>query len=130
MNARHPPKLMSFDEATEAIVLLCREFDIEAPVISWSGRAKRGRYYSKHQRIALGPNCWRGVEYSMLHEFAHHLQYTRGGKMHDEKFWTALRDVTTAWFGNPAKYHWHSEYKTGQKIAAGLGILNHREMFA
>lgn len=103
-------------EILEASKLLCSVFGIPEPKIEIKPRSKCGVYNHRLQRIRVGQNAWRGIMTSFLHEFAHHLTEirTRGAAINDPHglaFRHALLDVAEAWYGDPAKYSWSTEYK-------------------
>lgn len=105
---------MTREEATEAITLLAKEFRIQRPRLFWTRKASRGRARYRKYVITSGPNCWRGTEQSLIHEFAHMLTYKRYGAhvaQHGEEFRYCLWHVVIAWFGNPSRYAWDNEYK-------------------
>src|SRR5258708_5287487 len=101
---------------------LAHYFGIPKPKLSWSNRATVGRAWMLHNKIALGPKCWRGATNSLLHEFAHILQGRRlfaGKQMHNgsighgQDFITALFDTVEYYFkGDQTRYGWLSEYRS------------------
>lgn len=79
---------MTKDDADIALRLLCSELGVPRPVLSWTLRAKRGRYYRggaidplRRGRVAVGPRCWRGAEAALIHEIAHHVAAERGREL-------------------------------------------------
>lgn len=85
-------------------------------------RGRRG-WYSKPNRIAIGRNAWREHTITLLHEFAHHLEFCRNGDQLAEKnvahgpfFVRCLFDVAEAYYGDPHQYPWRTEYRQVQRI--------------
>src|SRR3990167_6450170 len=110
-------------EAFASIEALSLHFSIEAPALKWT-HTRRGHYTFQHHKppeastIKLGPGCWRGIEAALVHEFAHHLDFSRRGHSdHSAPFQAALVEVVQAWYGRQDLYPWAQEYKTVQ--AAG-----------
>ena len=115
-------------EAQEALVFLAQKFKIPLPELRWYKRARRGWAYVLSNMLITGPNCWRGVTDSLLHEFSHILNFKRQGKRrapppHDYRFFETLIDVTTAWYGNPIKYNWITEYRTIYRLSRKRGLI-------
>lgn len=116
---------MTWADAAEMLEMLSLEFGprlrVRKIALRWSDRPRAGRAHRNPPYIAIGPNCWRGVEAAMVHEFAHHLAWVRGGEhRHDSAaFIAALEDVVTAWYGSLEAYPWTTEYKTIARYAAG-----------
>lgn len=122
---------MNEQHAKVIIETLCCWFEVRQPKLSWSNRAKRGRYRPSKKLVVCGPKCWRGPLSSLLHEFAHYLTDARSGfrrinvtnfyssKMprrndehHGPAFHRALTDTAEAWFGNAKLYEWDTEYRS------------------
>lgn len=115
---------MDEKQVRDAVQKLATHFNVPAPTVSWRANTTRGRYYAREPKrgvfnrvwISLGPNTWRGVEASMIHEFAHYLQHARGGfevdkcQGHGPAFHRALTDVAQFYYGDAAKYDWSTEY--------------------
>lgn len=79
---------MTRDDAETVVRLLCSEFGVPRPLLTWTLAARRGRYYRggakdplRKGRIAIGPRCWRGVEPTLMHELAHHFAFERGRQL-------------------------------------------------
>lgn len=108
-------------DARDVLSDLAQHFKVSAPALEWNTRTSRGLYYPGRQKIIAGPKTWTGVETTLIHEFSHHLNSSRGGRKHDGNFWKTLVEVVIAWYGDPALYSWRSEYKTGQKLAQSRG---------
>jgi len=118
---------MTKEDAQAMLDLLCGAFNIpqiRQPLLRWHRGVVRGTYRASFtwrkglltKRITLGPRCWRGVENSMLHEFAHFLEYYRhpvsGKSHHGPAFIEELRNVTEAWHnGDSSRYDWSTEYR-------------------
>jgi len=66
-------------KAQGILTLLASEFGIAVPHLKWQGQQRRGTALIMGNEIRCGPNVWRGVENSVLHEFAHILAYRREG---------------------------------------------------
>lgn len=85
------------------------------PKLRWSDRASAGVYYPSwkgYPTVVLGPRVWRGLEFTMVHEYAHFIAYTLYDcKGHGPGFIRALREVAIAWYGNEIDYDWKREYK-------------------
>ena len=103
---------MTREQVEEMITLLAAEFRVKRPKVTWHGRYRSGRAFFRQWRIAVGPNCWCGVEHTTVHEFAHILTFKRYGRgvRHEEEFCYCLWHVAAAWYGNAAAYPWHNEY--------------------
>jgi predicted SprT family Zn-dependent metalloprotease len=116
--------------ALERLTALAQRFKVPVPRLEWSQRARYGQYILSETtalnpvtqnpvpltRIRLGANLTTGSENALLHEFAHHVAYTRHGwlrgkKAHGALYTEILIDVVQAWYGDLAKYPWHREYK-------------------
>jgi len=119
-------RFMTPAQVSEAAAILAAEFGIPEPSIQYGPRTRNGRYSPSSTTIKVGAIAWRGVEVSFLHEFAHHLNTCRGGGNHDKGFWNALLEITRAWYGDPVRYPWGTEYKAGQNFAERRGIRRHR----
>ena len=123
---------MNEQQAQVIIETLCCWFEVRQPKLSWSNRAKRGRYRLSGKLIICGPRCWRGPLNSLLHEFAHYLVDARSGfrrtrvtnyfskklcrndEHHGPTFHRALTDTAEAWFGDASRYEWGNEYRSLQ----------------
>jgi len=102
----------------EALSALARHFGTTEPKLIF-GRTQRGWYRPPNRHTGAPPSIslhdanrggWK-LENTLLHEFAHHLHWTRTGVAnHNADFHRALTDVAGAWYGNPADYCWGLEY--------------------
>ncbi len=116
--------------ALRALKVLCEYFHIESSkvILKWTKKIKNGKTNIKRfsktpigARVIVGPNCWRGPELVFLHEFAHVLAgLKRGEVQHGMKFWTALEEVTQAWYGDALSYRWSNEYARGKAYGKKL----------
>jgi hypothetical protein len=107
----------------EMVALLSTEFGINAPSITFT-RSCTGTYYSRRHRIAIGMTPWRGIENTVLHEFAHALANILYGRIrrtpfgktirHGPEFAHCLIEIINAWYGDQVKYPWDTEYKNLQ----------------
>ena len=107
-------------EAWDALSVLAGHFGTSEPKLIF-GRTRRGWYRPANRRtgaparISLHSTPIGGwsISNTLVHEFAHHLHWTRTGDCnHNADFHRALTDVAAAWYGNPAEYCWHLEYAT------------------
>lgn len=117
---------MNNDEQKIKSVLdgLADRFQVSRPKLCYSAITRRGRYYYRGERILIGPRCWRGIEQSLVHEFAHHLATKRHGDCgHNARFIAALFDTAAAHFVDPTKYLWRTEYKSIQRWARDMGLV-------
>ncbi len=127
--------LLTQQQAEEGLAKLALNFGIPKPRLSWTNQAKNGRAWNIHNRIALGPRCWRGTTNSLLHEFAHILSWQRQRQAlraagfatpnvvfgHGRHFIDTLIDVVEFWFqGDLSKYGWFSEYRSIARFASKM----------
>jgi hypothetical protein len=104
------------------VAALAQHFGVRAPAVNWTARTRRALYYPTRQSITIGPRTWTGAEFATLHEFAHHLNHVQcNGGGHDSSFWACVIKIARAWYGDPAKYGWRYEYKTGKTLAQRKG---------
>lgn len=122
-------KVLTEQEAREALDLLANWFETQRVELRWSLRQRRGRAYYRRGLVSTGPNCWRGTTDSLLHEFAHILCFRyalrRGltdGRGHGRDFQHTLHQVAAAWYGNAHGYGWKTEYKNVKAYAVREGI--------
>lgn len=123
-------KVLTEQEAREALDILQKWFETPRFNLQWSARTKRGRAYYRRGVIKVGPQCWRGTTDSLLHEFAHllafHYAFRRGcpldGRGHGRTFHHALHQVVGAWYGDGSKYGWATEYKNVLAYAKREGL--------
>lgn len=101
---------MTKEDALEMLATLAAWFNVSVPKLRWNERTRNGQYSYRLQTISCGHLAWRGVTNSLLHEFSHHLACIRGDKGHGKGFKQALWDVVVAYFGNPQRYDWATEY--------------------
>jgi hypothetical protein len=122
---------MTKAEANEALYILAKWFEINRPFLVWSIRTTRGRASWSRRCVKVGPKCWRGTTDSLLHEFAHlfamESSLKRYGTIepgcgHGPAFWHAMHMVAAAWCGDPSKYGWATEYRSGFAYARREGI--------
>lgn len=119
---------MLLSEAIETVTKLSLHFEISSPLVKhskWRKGKSHGSYYVPidreiHLSLVFATK-------NLLHEFAHHLQYNRGGSKHDYIFWNALYEVTNWFYGDFRRYPWRREYKRGYKFY--LNKVRRREMF-
>lgn len=104
--------------AQEMLWALSAHFKVSTPKLIF-GRTRRGWFrvnrYTGEKSVSVHSSPVGGwsIANTLIHEFAHHLDYSRRGKtFHDKPFWEALTEVAAAWYGNPAEYCWHLEYAT------------------
>lgn len=99
----------------EVLDVLSSHFKITPPAFRFN-RTYRGLYYTGRRLVTvphplrnIGP---RSTEHRLLHEFAHHLVTLRGypGEHHGPHFKAAMWQVAAAWYGDPSKYPWETEY--------------------
>ena len=113
---------MKREQAQEMIELLASEYHVVPPQLTWTNRAKNGRYFPRTRRICIGPRVWRGVVDCLLHEFAHHLYYVRklyARTPHGRAYHVILTDVVTRWYGDVKSYQWTTEYQSIRGPAQG-----------
>ncbi len=112
----------SIERLTEIAAILSAEFNVEPPRIEL--RHKRGASYQPFFRVILFPvrGSWRGVEITMLHEFAHHLhqmtvpwEQRKHHRHHGPVFRDLLHKVAASWYGDAGRYEWGTEYKSIQE---------------
>ena len=116
---------MNEEEARETVKFLAGVFNIPTPSLRWSYRIKNG-VAPKCTSIVIGPKCWRGVEDTLLHEFAHVLDKALTGHVHHSRsFWHILEAVVLAWYRNVKDYDWSTEYKRGRRH--GRRLLQKKE---
>lgn len=107
---------MTHAEAREALDILSKWFEVPRVDLVWSTRTTRGRAAYFGNTVKIGPRCWRGTTDSLLHEFSHLLAVRfarkRGldGRGHGEEFRHRLHEVAAAWYGDPSRYGWRTEY--------------------
>ncbi len=108
---------MLLSTAIDIIERLSDHFGIEAPKASYakwkSGRTHTSGYYPGNKEIRLSRSF---TIRSVLHEFSHALQYSKGGHNHDYIFWNSLYEVTQYYYGDFRKYNWKKEYPRGHKF--------------
>ncbi len=101
--------------------LLASEFKVPVCPIKWTG-TRRGRFVF-HQwlgwhELRLGRRCWRGLDNSLVHEFAHYLCFINGERAkrmsHKEDFYRRLKQVVQVYFADIKKYAWNTEYSSIQ----------------
>ena len=114
---------MKPEDIKDNVTMICKKLKVRKPKIKLNPRGRRGKYYSRQRMIDIHLNCWRGIEQCVLHELAHHLEYTRNGgrsaepnTAHGATFVACLVQVTNIWYGHHSEYDWSTEYSTVQKI--------------
>jgi hypothetical protein len=102
--------------------LLAAWFEVESPKVEITTRRSGACYRPYFRKISISfKGTFRGTEYSMVHEFAHHLAHMRHTEIdsrgnssrirpHGSEFMKALLEVAVAWFGSADKYYWSTEY--------------------
>lgn len=112
----------TIERLKEISAILSAEFNVEPPKVVLSLR--QVACYHVFFRTIRFPSrgSWRGVEFTMLHEFSHHLHnMTTTSKEHSRQrhhgpvFRNLLHKVAAAWYGDPDRYSWGSEYKSIQE---------------
>ncbi len=122
--------------ALEALARLSAHFDITPPALRWSERSRKGHAYWVRNVVSLGWLAWRGLENSLLHEFAHILWFHRYGwmrqapvrllwpKTHGDEFKKTLLDVVVFWYdGDASQYAWDTEYPSVAKFGWQHGAV-------
>lgn len=116
-----PRETASLERLQEIADILAAEFNVSSPKVVYSGR--RVACYHPFLRHIRFPKMgsWRGVEFTMVHEFAHHLfevtlspEAKRRTRHHGPEFQVKLFKVARAWFGDVTRYSWKTEYKSIQ----------------
>jgi len=112
----------TLERLQEIADLLATEFNVSPPKVVFSRR--RVACYHPFFRWIKFPmmGSWRGVEFTMVHEFAHHLfemtlppKIKMRSRHHGPQFRDLLHKVAAAWYGDPDRYNWGSEYKSIQE---------------
>ena len=104
----------------ETMATICKHYRVPLPKLKVSSNILSGRYYPWPWRatISLG---FRGPDSldDLLHELAHHLDYTRNGgpekrngkrQPHGLRFRRTLWNLTVMYYGDPTVYNWEKEY--------------------
>lgn len=122
---------ISTAQAVEIIELLSSTFSVPAPSLERT-KGPISRYNQFKRTIEFGRRASdhpMGGTDSVLHEFAHHLDWelhrddliaawkrpTRFDH-HGRRFQTLLMRVVSAWYGDPLKYCWTHEYASVRKF--------------
>lgn len=117
-----PRETATLERLKEIADILSAEFNVKPPQVVFSLR--QVACYQTFFRTIRFPKrgSFRGVEFSMLHEFAHHLvemtvsaKEKRRIRHHGPVFRDMLHKVAAAWYGDPERYAWGSEYKSIQE---------------
>lgn len=110
-------KLM-LQECRDIVAHLSRHFKMRRPAITIGNKnQRRSLYYPDRRAISIAPRAKNPVD-SVLHEFAHYMEFSRNGdnpaegnKAHGPYFVRCLVDAAEAWYGDYSKYNWRREYK-------------------
>lgn len=115
---------MTQSQIKEQLVILSYQFGVKPPRIEWNHNSSRALYTPKTQTITLGWKCHSGIIAGLLHEFAHHLNFSLWtGRQHDEKFKEHLIRVVNRYRANHPDfvYPWNVEYPEVRQYAASRG---------
>jgi hypothetical protein len=135
-------------DAEQLIAYLCWRAGVPRPKVSWSGRHVRGSYTgpvpykAPRGTVHVGPRIRDGLA-GVIHEVAHHVVAMRGPKLtrreretarrglarlgrgagqfvhHGPTFVATLTELAAQWYGDPALYPWHTEYRSVRAAGAG-----------
>ena len=96
---------------------LAEHYQIKRPTVKFT--CSRGGYYSPHLQLVKLPRKKipnpKALRDSFLHEFAHHLNTARRGRMHDAGFKRSMWSVATYYYGDPLAYNWRQDYPNVKK---------------
>jgi hypothetical protein len=134
-------------DAEQLIAFLCWRASVPRPKLAWAARAVRGSYRlpipykAPRGVINIGPKVRDGLA-AVIHEVAHHVVSMRAPKLtrrerqlallrrrrgverfvqHGPVFVETLTELAGYWYGDPAHYPWHTEYRSLRAAGAKAG---------
>lgn len=130
---------LTLKETKKIVQKLSGHFSIPMPTIKFNDGHKSWATYNKHL-ICMGCDhdnyVWLNPIDSVLHEFAHMLNYYRGNIRegvwrvhHGIHFQLALCDTVMVYYGNLYKYGWDLEYASICKAFGNGELLEEYKIF-
>lgn len=121
--AQREESILSKPEYGEVLTwfqILNQEYGLEVRLAGSPTRVSQ--YDSGRNRIVIGARCKTPLK-TLIHEFAHAVNHSRGGKHHGAAFYVCLREVAKRVLGSEDRYDWSHEYATLMKMAHRDGLL-------